>query len=84
MTIYQQEPLRKLSKYGCTGKYSKKANRWRCPMTAFSSAPRIKTAFNSTGIKAVTDDWSAAEYLKNVFAKRYTTCDGFKELKNCS
>ena len=61
MTIYQQELLRKLSKYGCTGQYNEECKRLEISYSGIPLCSQDKDGFlQYHGDKTVTDNWKAA------------------------
>lgn len=65
MTIYQQELMRKLSKYGCTGQYNEESKRLEVSYDGIPLCSQDEDGFlRYHGDKTVTDDWKAA--LKNI------------------
>ena len=64
MTIYQQELLRKLSEYKCTGQYNEESKRLEVSYGGIPLCSQNEDGFlRYHGDKTVTDDWKAA--LKN-------------------
>ena len=61
MTIYQQELLRKLSKYGCTGRYDEASERLEVFRDGSPICSKDEDGFlQYHGDKTVTDDWESA------------------------
>lgn len=71
MTIYQQELLRKLSEYGCTGQYNETSARLEVSFDGIPLCSQNEDGFlRYHGDKTVTDDWKAAlENMKEQAAK---------------
>lgn len=71
MTIYQQELLRKLSKYGCTGQYNETGERLEVSYDGIPLCSQDEDGFlQYHEDKAVTNDWKVAlENMKELAAK---------------
>ena len=71
MTIYQQELLRKLSKYGCTGQYNETGERLEVSYDGIPLCSQDEDGFlQYHEDKAVTNDWKIAlENMKELAAK---------------
>lgn len=71
MNIYQQELLRKLSEYECTGQYNEESKRLEVSYDGIPLCSQNEDGFlRYHGDKTVTDDWKAAlENMKEQAAK---------------